>query len=169
MFGRLRDQCGSFWKSREGRKCTAAHAQGTAVRSRWKVAARDPTGRSIHLYPSARTRRSRRAVMPMQASARIGRAPSLRFGPNFSRCSVNTSFTKSFVPIATPSLLWTRNPVGLEFFEENLDRGRGGQLGNKAFDRGRHFFGVLLRFSQFFAHGGGFDLRESRFQVGLAL
>ena len=37
--------------------------------------------------------KSRNAVSPNADNARIRRAPSLRFGPNISRCCANTSFT----------------------------------------------------------------------------
>ena len=56
-------------------------------------------------YPKARTRKFRKAVNPNAAKPRIGRAPSLRFGPNRSRCRANTSFTKARDPNATPSLI----------------------------------------------------------------
>jgi hypothetical protein len=38
-------------------------------------------------YPKARARKSRKAVKPIDANARIDRAPSFRFGPNLSRCN----------------------------------------------------------------------------------
>ena len=41
-------------------------------------------------YPNARTRKFRKAVNPNAARARIGRAPSLRLGPDFSRCRGNS-------------------------------------------------------------------------------
>ena len=59
----------------------------------------------FNLQPIASTRRSRITLMPGIGTPRIARAPSFRLAPKRSRCRINISFTKSFDPRITPSVI----------------------------------------------------------------